>query len=336
MAIALVATLGLVFTGWGVLVAVFSVWGAPRLQGRFGTVPTLYANLTGLSLVLVAIAAGVHHPGVAIVAVIVSGAFIGINNTLTTQAVMMVSPVERPVASSAYGFVRFIGGGLAPYVAGKIADATDQSVAFFVGAAAFALAIPVLARGATFVRAAERGTEEAQVPAPSLEPVGPTAAKTGSPVIVAVGATDDAAAVVDAAAELAAREGAPLQVVHVRETEIVEELAVDAEEPEAAAATVAAHLERLAAHGIAATGLVLHSVGDHASAGRVLAAHAADVDARLVALGRSPRGHAVQFADGSITAALVHDARLPVALVVPGEEATPLTAESVLALQARA
>ncbi len=29
---------------------------------------------------------------------------------------MTVSPVERPVASSAYGFVRFIGGGLAPYV----------------------------------------------------------------------------------------------------------------------------------------------------------------------------------------------------------------------------
>ena len=34
------------------------------------------------------------------------------------QAVMLVSPVERPVASSAYGFVRFIGGGLAPFAAG--------------------------------------------------------------------------------------------------------------------------------------------------------------------------------------------------------------------------
>jgi ACDE family multidrug resistance protein len=48
---------------------------------------------------------------VVIVAVIVAGMFLGINNTLVTQAVMMVSPVERPVASATYGFVRFIGGG---------------------------------------------------------------------------------------------------------------------------------------------------------------------------------------------------------------------------------
>ena len=56
-------------------------------------------------------------------------------------------------------------------------------------------------------------------------------------------------------------------MVHVRETEVVEELAIDAEEPETAAATVRAHLDRLAARGVIATGLVLHSVGDHASAG---------------------------------------------------------------------
>ena len=36
--------LGLVFCGWGLLVAVFSVFGAPRLQARFGTARTLYAN----------------------------------------------------------------------------------------------------------------------------------------------------------------------------------------------------------------------------------------------------------------------------------------------------
>lgn len=107
--------LGLVFTGWGLLVAAFSVFFAPRLQARFGTAPVLYANLLGLGIVMAIIAAGVSTPTVVIVAVIVSGAFIGINNTLTTQAVMLVSPVERPVASSAYGFLRFIGGGLAPF-----------------------------------------------------------------------------------------------------------------------------------------------------------------------------------------------------------------------------
>src|SRR3954451_19719580 len=133
--------LGLVFTGWGLLVAAFSVYFAPRLQARFGTAKVLYANMLALAVVMVVIAAGVNDPTTVIVAVIVSGAFIGINNTLTTQAVMLVAPVERSVASSSYGFVRFIGGGLAPFVAGKIADATNLSVPFYVGGVAFLLAI---------------------------------------------------------------------------------------------------------------------------------------------------------------------------------------------------
>jgi MFS transporter, ACDE family, multidrug resistance protein len=34
--------LGFVFFGWGLLVAFFSIFGAPRLQRRFGTAPSLY------------------------------------------------------------------------------------------------------------------------------------------------------------------------------------------------------------------------------------------------------------------------------------------------------
>ena len=161
--------LGLVFTGWGVLVAAFSVFVAPRLQGRFGTVRSLYVNMLALAGVMAAIAAGVDTSTVVIVAVIVSGAFIGINNTLTTQAVMLVSPVERPVASSAYGFVRFIGGGLAPYVAGKIADATSLDIPFYVGAGTFLLAIVALATGRHLVTAAETPIAEPLVDALDAE-----------------------------------------------------------------------------------------------------------------------------------------------------------------------
>jgi MFS transporter, ACDE family, multidrug resistance protein len=157
--------LGLVFTGWGLLVAAFSVWFAPRLQARFGTARVLYANLLALGIVMVVIAAGVETPAVVVVAVIVSGAFIGINNTLTTQAVMLVSPVERPVASSAYGFVRFIGGGLAPFVAGKLADATDLSVPFYLGGVAFILAIGVLASGHQLIDRAEAQLTSPHAPA---------------------------------------------------------------------------------------------------------------------------------------------------------------------------
>ncbi len=168
--------LGFVFFGWGLLVATFSVFVAPRLQGRFGTAPVLYVNLAALAVVLAVIAAGVKTPSTVITAVIVSGAFIGVNNTLTTQAVMLVSPVERPVASSAYGFVRFIGGGLAPYAAGRLADAYDLSVPFYVGAGAFAVAILVLATGHQLLTRAENTLGEAEPVQPPLEPVGASVA----------------------------------------------------------------------------------------------------------------------------------------------------------------
>jgi ACDE family multidrug resistance protein len=308
--------LGLVFTAWGLLVAAFSVFFAPRLQARFGTAKVLYANMAALAIVMAVIAAGVTTPRTVIIAVIVSGAFIGINNTLTTQAVMLVSPVERPVASSAYGFVRFIGGGLAPFVAGKLADRFDLSIPFYLGAVAFLLAIIVLATGHKLVTAAESEPEAPAQPATR-------------PVVVAVGATADADEIVDAAALIARDLGAPLEVVRVRETAVVEELAIEPEDEQTAQAAVNAHLRRLTGQGIAATGMLLTSVGDHAAAGRALAQHAEAVQARTVAVGRSPRGPMAQFADGSFTAALTHAASSTVVLVTPDETPQPLTAATL-------
>ncbi|MFJ5535326.1 MFS transporter [Streptomyces sp. NPDC093261] len=325
--------LGLVFTGWGLLVAAFSVFFAPRLQGRYGTAPVLYANLLGLGIVMAVIAVGVGNPTVVIVAVIVSGAFIGINNTLTTQAVMLVSPVERPVASSAYGFLRFIGGGLAPYAAGKLADATDLSVPFYLGAVTFVLAIPVLASGHRLLGQAEQHTGEGQPVAPAFTPVGAPVAADAPPVVVAVGDHDRAAVIVDTAARLARDTGSPLEVVHVLRTAVVEEQAVDTEDFDQARTAVTAHLDRLAAHGIPATGQILASVGDHAAAGRALARHAAEIHAPTVAVGRSPRGPLAQFADGSFTTALAHAAACTVVLVDPDHTPRPLTASALAELR---
>jgi MFS transporter, ACDE family, multidrug resistance protein len=261
--------------------------------------------------------------------VIVSGAFIGINNTLTTQAVMLVSPVERPIASSAYGFVRFIGGGLAPFVAGKLAEATSLSVPFYLGGLTFLLAIAVLATGHRLLGAAEAGQAHGEPVSPRLEPVGPVTTGTWRPVIVAVGATADAPAVVEAAAGIARDQHTRLEVVHIRETAVVEEQAIDAEDVDAARAAVTAHLDRLAGHGVPVTGLLLHSVGDHAAAGRVLAGHARDVAARTIAVGRSPRGPLVQSAEGSLTAAVTSAAPCPVVFFRPDGVPQPLTPQSL-------
>ena len=328
--------LGLIFTGWGLLVAVFSVFAAPRLQARFGTAPVLYVNLAALSAVMAVIAAGVGTPAVVMGAVIASGAFIGINNTLTTQAVMLVSPVERPVASSAYGFVRFIGGGLAPFAAGKLADATSLSIPFYLGAGTFLLAIGMLATGHKLIGAAEARQAEGEPVLPMLEPVTGLPGPHDHPVIVAVGATGDAAATVAAGARMARDLGSPLEVVHVHETAVVEETAIDAEDIQVARDALTRHLDYLAALGIAATGQLLHSVGDHAAAGRVLARHANDVAARAVAIGTSPRGPAEQFADGSFTTAVTHGATCPAVLIRPDQAPHPLTAATLAGLRSAA
>jgi MFS transporter, ACDE family, multidrug resistance protein len=104
------------------------------------------------------IAIGISSKVTLIVAVIVSGLFIGINNTVTTQAVMTVAPVERPVASASYGFIRFIGAGLAPYAAGRMAASFGVHVPFYVGAAAVLLGIAILASGHKFLAPAEQAT----------------------------------------------------------------------------------------------------------------------------------------------------------------------------------
>ncbi|MGR7025323.1 MFS transporter [Geodermatophilus sp. URMC 62] len=149
--------LGWVFFGWGLLVALFSVVGAPRLQARFGTAPSLYGALGFFAVLLLLIGLFTDVRWALITCVVASGIVVGINNTLTTQAVMLVSPVERPVASAAYGFVRFIGGGLAPFVAGRMVDAWDIHVPFLVGAGAVALGIAVLATGHRMLAAADAG-----------------------------------------------------------------------------------------------------------------------------------------------------------------------------------
>ncbi|NEA24270.1 MFS transporter [Actinomadura bangladeshensis] len=152
--------LGLVFTGWGLLVAVFAVFGAPWLQRRFGLARTLYGNLALFAVNVLVIAVFVESQAVLIAAVIVAGVFIGVNNTLTTQAVMMVSPVERPVASAAYGFVRFIGGGLAPYAAGRLVEHTNIHVPFAIGAGVIVAGIAILTLGHRDLANAERGQAE--------------------------------------------------------------------------------------------------------------------------------------------------------------------------------
>lgn len=139
--------LGYVFFGWGVFLAITSVFVAPRLQARFGTLRTTYAMLTLFALDLLTIGFYGSHQTVVILCVIICGGFLGVNNTLVTTAVMQVAPVERPTASAAYSFVRFIGAAIAPWLAGKLSVWVGPYFPYFIGTAGVALGLLVLFSG---------------------------------------------------------------------------------------------------------------------------------------------------------------------------------------------
>ncbi|RMI44468.1 MFS transporter [Actinomadura harenae] len=134
--------IGLVFFGWGVMVALSSVFAAPALQRRIGTVRVMHLALALLIVFQLGLAT-LGHDGI-IICTILSGVPIGLNNTAFTEAAMEVSDNPRPVASAGYNFVRWLGGALAPYFGSKLAERFSDSTPYYIGALCCAIAIVVL------------------------------------------------------------------------------------------------------------------------------------------------------------------------------------------------
>jgi nucleotide-binding universal stress UspA family protein len=274
--------LGFVFFGWGLMVAVFSVFVAPAVKRRLGVVPTLASMYVAVAALLAVMGAFSGSPDLLAVAVIVAGAFLGVINTVLTEAVMKVSPVERPIASSSYSFVRFAGGAVAPWLAGKLAEWVSPSTPFFVGAGAVVVALVVLVAGRREFSDAPEVEVAVPVPAPA-------------PVLVAVrSATPHAVAVTARAAELATERGAPVEVLHVHETDAAIEDAVDRESRADAAALLADRLAQLRERGVPAGGEVLHTVGSHEDVIRAVLERAGAIGAQTIVVGR--RGQLAQRA----------------------------------------
>ncbi|MCM3516209.1 MFS transporter [Nocardioides sp. P86] len=139
--------IGWIFFAWGLLLAFTSVFVAPLVQRAVGTVPAIIAMLALFALDLAMMAVFTTHVPVVVAGIVASGAFIGINNTLITEAVMGAAPVDRPVASAAYSFLRFCGGAVGPFVALKLGESVDEHAPFVFGAAAVLVGVVVLAAG---------------------------------------------------------------------------------------------------------------------------------------------------------------------------------------------
>ncbi len=136
--------IGLVFFGWGCALAVCSVIVAPLVQNRVGAANTSMIMLVSLLVMYVLLGLAHDNRAVVVVLVVISGALMGINNTVYTEMAMSVSDHPQPVASAAYNFVRWMGGVIAPYTATKIAEHVDLSTPYYVAAAAAFLAVVVM------------------------------------------------------------------------------------------------------------------------------------------------------------------------------------------------
>jgi MFS family permease len=140
-------TLGFIFFGWGLSLAITSVWVAPLLTRRMPRTRVLATVLPLLALDLVAAALAIDSEVGLIVCVIVGGMLLGILNTVLTECVMEATDLPRTVASSAYSGVRFLGGAIAPPAATLLAAALTPATPFYAAGASVLVAAVIIVIG---------------------------------------------------------------------------------------------------------------------------------------------------------------------------------------------
>lgn len=134
--------LGLVFFGWGLMVALGSVWLGPR-GCELGIRRTVAVTLILFTIDEIVLATWIS-PIPQVIGVVLGGLLIGIINTAMTEIVMSASDIQREVASSAYSGVRFLGGACAPTLAGALSSMWGIGGPYYIGAVALVLTIILL------------------------------------------------------------------------------------------------------------------------------------------------------------------------------------------------
>ncbi|GAB3397333.1 MFS transporter [Humibacter soli] len=160
--------LGLIFTCWGIALAISSVWFAPLLTSRMRRTTVLICVIPLLAVDLLLVALLVKYIVAIIVLVIVGGFFLGILNTVLTECSMEATDLPRPVASSAYSGVRFIGGAIAPPVAAALGAAFGAAVPFFFGAIVLVISTLIIVFGRRALGRADGAIEDAEQQAEAI------------------------------------------------------------------------------------------------------------------------------------------------------------------------
>ncbi|WP_431795513.1 MFS transporter [Microbacterium enclense] len=162
--------IGLTFFGWGVALAITSVWVAPLLLRRMRLTTVLLVALPLLAADLLVAAFVVASPPALVACIVVGGLVLGVVNTALTEAVMEATDLPRSVASSSYSAVRFLGGAVAPPLAAFLWHAASAGAPYIMAT----VSVVVAAACVLFGRRALAHIDAAH----------PTAADEGAAVLV--------------------------------------------------------------------------------------------------------------------------------------------------------
>ena len=125
--------LGLVFFGWGLLMAYGSASLSHRLEKSYTPKQILPYSMAVYAVLLVLMFL-IHIAWLQIVLVIASGLVAGLSNALFTSQVIEVSPYERSITSGTYNFVRWIGAAIAPVLSGVLGQSYGAHSPFLLAA----------------------------------------------------------------------------------------------------------------------------------------------------------------------------------------------------------
>ncbi|MDQ7877467.1 MFS transporter [Microbacterium sp. QXD-8] len=139
--------IGFTFFGWGVALAITSVWVAPLLLRLLARTTVMLLTLPLLAIDLVVAGILVDDATALVVCIIVGGLLLGIMNTVLTESVMEATDLPRSVASSSYSAVRFLGGAAAPPLAAWLWHAYGPTVPYLFAAASIVVATATILFG---------------------------------------------------------------------------------------------------------------------------------------------------------------------------------------------
>jgi MFS family permease len=167
-----IVPLGLVFTGWGVGLAVGILVIGHRMRERVGEVWTVGIALGTLLLTLIGLALS-PATWFSVVMLVIAGLGMGIINATVTDLALATGDPERRVTTGAFNMVRWGFAAPAPVVSGLLAEHVSASSPFWVAAVVLAVGIAVLAVFGRVIAAAAGSSKddaEAAEAAGAVEP----------------------------------------------------------------------------------------------------------------------------------------------------------------------